>query len=212
MVKQNEPIDLVELVTAAQLGDLKSIDRLVKQAEARLRRYIYGKGLNSQSIDDVVQESLLRMIKFLGDLKKAECFWSWLFQVAQNAASDYLRSRQQRHISLFSTLGDGSLAEILQCDYGRFGDASVRREVQAVVRESISRLQTRMRDVVYMRCFCNMSYRQISDVAGLSENAARSAFVRAKGKIKRDLKNRISISHGRGLSAVPAKGDRPSSR
>jgi RNA polymerase sigma factor (sigma-70 family) len=206
MVKQNEPIDLVELVTAAQFGDPKSIDRLVKQAEPRLRRYIYGKGLDSQSIDDVVQESLLRMIKFLGDLRKAESFWSWLFQVAQNATSDYLRRHQQRHVSLFSTLGDGRLAESLQCDYDRFGDASVRREVGAVVRESISRLQTRMRDVVYMRCFCSMSYRQISNAAGLSENAARSAFVRAKGKIKRDLKHRMSVSHERDLPAgIPAR-------
>jgi RNA polymerase sigma-70 factor (ECF subfamily) len=206
MVKQNEPIDFAELVSAAQLGDSKSIDRLVKEVEPRLRGYIYGKTLDRQSIDDVVQESLLRMIKFLGDLKKAECFWSWLFQVAQNATSDYLRRHQQKDVRLFSTLGDGRLAESLQCDYDKFGDASVRRELRAVVRESISRLQTRMRDVVYMRCFCNMSYRQISDVAGLSENAARSAFVRAKGKIKRDLKNRMSISHGRGLSAgIPAR-------
>jgi RNA polymerase sigma-70 factor (ECF subfamily) len=193
MVKQNEPIDFAELVSAAQLGDSKSIDRLVKEVEPRLRGYIYGKTLDRQSIDDLVQESLLRMIKFLPDLRKAESFWSWLFQVAHNVASDYFCRNQHRGV-LFSTLSNNTLEENLQWDYDEGRDDCVRRELRAVIRESISKLETKMRNVVYMRCFFDMSYRQISDVGGLSESAARLAFLRAKRKIKRDLKNRMCVS------------------
>jgi RNA polymerase sigma-70 factor (ECF subfamily) len=142
-----------------------------------------------------MQETLLKMIKSLHNLKKRESLWPWLFNVASNVINDHFRKHRYSKVVLFSTLKNDTWEENLQYDYNKFGDDPARRELSAMVGESISKLETGMRNVVRMRCFCNMSYRQISTSVGFSTGAARALFFRAKRRIKGDLQNRISVSH-----------------
>jgi RNA polymerase sigma factor (sigma-70 family) len=138
MVKQNESIHFAELVAASQLGDSKSVDRLVRQVEPRLRAYIYRSTLDRQSIDDLMQETLLKMIKSLHNLKKRESLWPWLFNVASNVINDHFRKHRYSKVVLFSTLKNDTWEENLQYDYNKFGDDPARRELSAMVGESIS--------------------------------------------------------------------------
>jgi RNA polymerase sigma-70 factor (ECF subfamily) len=187
MVKPNETVHFTKLVTVVQLGDLESLDRLVRRIEPRLRRYIFSKTLDTQSVDDLAQETLLKMLRFVHGLKKAESFWPWLFHLANNVIADHFHKFRNS-----TALSDSICEETLQYDYDKFDADPVRRELRAVVDESISRLETRMRNVVYMRCFRDMSYRQIGSSVGLSQGATKALFFRAKQRIKRDLENSLS--------------------
>jgi RNA polymerase sigma-70 factor (ECF subfamily) len=189
MVKKNEAAHFTELVTVVQLGDSEGLDRLIRRIEPHLRRYIFSKTLDAQSVDDLVQETLLKMLRFLHSLKKAESLWPWLFHLANNVIADYFHK-----FGNSMALSESMCEENLQYDYDKFDTDPVRRELRAVVDESISRLGTRMRSVVYMRCFHDMSYTQIGSSVGLSQGATKALFFRAKQKIRRDLENRLSGS------------------
>ena len=76
-----------ELVGRARLGDQESMEQLAKLAEPRLRAYIYRTTLNDQLTGDMVQETLLEMIKSLNCLEKVESFWPWLFKTASSKVS-----------------------------------------------------------------------------------------------------------------------------
>jgi RNA polymerase sigma factor (sigma-70 family) len=190
MVKQSEPIDFAELVTAAQHGDSKSMDTLVREVEPRLRGFIYRSTFDRQSLDDLVQETLLKMITSLPGLRKAESFWPWLFCVARTSMNSYFRKYGCSAVVPFSTLRHQMWRQSLE-DYRKSRHDSAQQEVGAIVDESISKLKTGFRTVVCMRCFHNMSYAQISASIGLSQRATRTLFFRAKQRIRKDLENSL---------------------
>lgn len=74
----------IELVEQAQLGDEQSLNRLAELARERLRVYVYRLTLSDDLTQDVLQESMLEMFKFLDKLEKADRFWPWLRRIAAN--------------------------------------------------------------------------------------------------------------------------------
>jgi RNA polymerase sigma-70 factor (ECF subfamily) len=77
-------INYIELVKQAQLGCQESMSRLTKVAEKSLCAYIYRLTLNYDLTEDLLQETLLEMVKSLKNLKfeRANQFWAWLYRTA----------------------------------------------------------------------------------------------------------------------------------
>ncbi len=76
--------DYIEIVKQAQLGDEKSVNHLAELARGRLRAYIYRLTLDEDLTQDILQETMLKMLKFLNKLERADRFWPWLFRIAGN--------------------------------------------------------------------------------------------------------------------------------
>ncbi len=68
-------MDYVKLVERAQIGDKQGLERLTELAEVRLREDVGRITLNPDLTQDIVQETLLEMMKKLSELKTAERFW-----------------------------------------------------------------------------------------------------------------------------------------
>ena len=68
-------VNYPELISQAQLGDKQSMDRLAELAGARLRAYIYRLTLNYDLAQDLSQDTILEMLKFLNRLKGPDSFW-----------------------------------------------------------------------------------------------------------------------------------------
>ena len=74
--------DYVRLVKRAQLGDKESLERLSELAEERLRVDVFRLTLQEDLTQEIVQESLIEMLRVLSDLKEAHRFWPWLYKIA----------------------------------------------------------------------------------------------------------------------------------
>ena len=83
-----------ELVKQAQLGDKDSLSRLTRLAEERLRVDVYRITLTEDLTHDIVQESLLEMLKILSELKEADKFWPWLYKIALNKVRHHHRKKK----------------------------------------------------------------------------------------------------------------------
>ena len=81
----------VQLVRQAQLGDRVSLDRLAEGARQRLCAYIYRLTLNHDLAQDLLQETLLKMVENIKELEHPERFWSWLFRTALGNVQHYYR-------------------------------------------------------------------------------------------------------------------------
>ena len=66
--------DLNKLITQAKLGDRNDADKLIQVVQPRVRTYIYRSTLNGELTDDLVQETLLQMLKSIGSLE-IEDYW-----------------------------------------------------------------------------------------------------------------------------------------
>ena len=88
--------DLFEILKKAQLGDKTSMNLLSELVRQRLRTYVYRFTLSYDLTEDIVQDSILEMFKFLNKLEKADSFWSWLFKIATNNIRDHHEKEQRR--------------------------------------------------------------------------------------------------------------------
>jgi len=76
--------DYRRLVQQSQLGDKDSLNRLAEAVRVRLYSYIYRCTLAEDISHDIVQESILKMLESLGDLRQVDQFWPWLYKIALN--------------------------------------------------------------------------------------------------------------------------------
>ena len=193
--------DDIELVKRAQLGEKDSLDRLAEAARVRLHEYVLRLTLSEDLTQDIVQETILEMLRIFSKLKRAESFWGWLHGIAFNKVRGHYGKRWRRKTRSFSETGyepgaapgDGTLAEV------------VTEEIKEIVMQSVSQLAPRHRAVLTMRCYDHLSYRQIANLIGCSEMGARATFYRAKKSLARRLSDH-GLEKGSLLLALIAFG------
>lgn len=189
--------DYTELVEKSQQGDDESLNRLAESARSRLYTYVFRLTMREELTQDVVQESLLEMFKFLDKLECADRFWPWLRRIAINKIRHhYSREKQRRTVSLSGPGMEGSDGAVPD------GLANlVTEELRQIVMETMSLLKARYREVLVMRCYEEMDYGAIADELGCSEFSARVLFFRAKKALAKQLSRR-GLGKGALLTAL----------
>lgn len=183
-------------VRAAQGGDTAALDQLVSRYLPRIRGIVAARmGRRLQAlvdVDDMVQETLRLAIVGLArfEYRSEGSFQHWLAQCVENA----IRNEHRRR----SALKRDATREAHVCDLGEtrlaetvFPDESPNASHVARRRENLDRLEDAMlelapryREVIVLRAFGEMPYKQIAEVMELpSENTANALFVRARRKL-----------------------------
>ena len=183
-------------VRHAQLGDPKSMDRLAEAARQRLYAYIYRLTLNHDLTQDLLQETLVKMVEHIKDLERPERFWCWLFRTALGTVQHYYRDRAREEAVAFSTLSRERLSEYLSTDHEDGLNYVMRKELSETIVDAMARLRLTYRSVLTLRCFDQMSYADIAEMMGCKELRARVLFFRAKHSLSRQLHRR---GFGKGL-------------
>ena len=177
-----------ELVRQAQLGDQQSLDRLAEAVAPRLQAYIYRLTLNHDLVQDLLQETLLKMVERIKELEHPERLWGWLFRTALGQVQHYYRDRAQA--VRFSSRSRQRLSECLSEDHEDGLNYAMRRELCEATVDAMARLQLTYRNVLSLRCFEQMSYAEIADALECKELRARVLFFRAKRCLTRQLVRR----------------------
>lgn len=193
-------VNYLELVRQAQLGSQESMNRLAQLAEGRVCAYIYRLTLNYDLTQDLLQETLLEMVKSLKELKHAEAFWSWLYRTAMGKVQHHFRDEQhKRKIGQMSTVEKEQLSKHAWGDYGDGLNSMLRKELSEAIIEAMGKLKLRHRNVLVLRCFEQKSYSEIASIMNCSEMAAQVLFYRAKRSLKRQLSKH---GFGKGLLLI----------
>ncbi len=173
----------IDLVRRAQQGDRQSLDQLAQQARERLRTYVYRLTQRDDLAQEIVQESLLEMCRVIGKLKKSDRFWPWLYGIAINKLRRHYRTeRTQRRVAFNSVTKKSSLQKR---EDGL--EKLVSKELKHIVSSAMSKLRTRHKAVLIMRCYDGMKYSEIAESMGCSEFSTRMLFMRAKKSLQKEL-------------------------
>jgi RNA polymerase sigma-70 factor (ECF subfamily) len=176
-------VDCVRLVKQAQLGDTGSLERLAALAAESLRENVYRMTLEEELTQDIVQETVLEMLKIFGELKEADRFWPWVYKIALNKLRLHRRAERLRSTAPISAAG--SVAEEKN---GRDAmSALAAKELKQIIFGAMGRLKAEHRAVLTMRCYKEMEYAAIAEAIGCTEFAARKQFWRAKKALQRQL-------------------------
>jgi RNA polymerase sigma-70 factor (ECF subfamily) len=186
-------IDYVGLVQQAQLGDKESLNRLAEVVRERLYAYVYRYTLAEDLTGDIVQESILKMLEALGELREADQFWPWLCKIALNKIRLHHRKEQQHRKRPDPDMNHSQRHKDSQEVIAGVVYQEFRETVFAAMRE----LKPKHRSVINMRCYDQMQYSEIAKVIGCSEFAAQKLFFRAKKSLKKQL-----ARHGLGKGSL----------
>lgn len=188
-----------QLVRQAQLGDQRSMDRLAEAAQQRLYAYVYRLTLNHDLAQDLLQESLLKMVERIAELEHPERFWGWLFRTALGVVQHYYRDRAREQAVEFSAATRERWTEYLAEDHDDGLNRAMRKELSEVIVDAMARLRLVYRSVLTLRCFERLSYSEIAEQMDCKELRARVLFFRAKRSLSRQLTRR---GFGKGLLAT----------
>ena len=161
------------LVEMYSKGNDKAFDELLTRYQSKLYSYIYFIVRNVTLAEDLFQETFMKVITTIrqGNYAESGRFGAWLTRIAHNLIIDYFRqdksentvSNDETEMDLFNdmSLSDDDVETKL-----------VNSQVLSDVRRLIGALPTSQREVVYMRFYQDLSFREIADLTGVSINTA----------------------------------------
>jgi RNA polymerase sigma-70 factor (ECF subfamily) len=180
-------VDYSDLAKQAQFGCQESMNRLAQLAEGRLCAYIYRLTLDYDLTQDLLQETLLEMVKSLKKLECVDAFWTWLYRTAMGKAQHYFRDQRKRAIVQMSAVNQELLSKHIRPDYSDGLNNMIRQEMSEAIFKAMAKLKFTHRNVLVLRCFEQRSYAEIAALMDCSEMAAQVLFFRAKRSLKRQL-------------------------
>lgn len=166
------------------------MERLCEAARHRLFAYLYRLTLNNDLAQDLLQETLLKMVESIGDLEQPERFWGWLFRTALGHTQHYYRRLEREREIEFAAHSRRRLSEYIAGDHDDGLSRAMRKELCETVVEVMGRLSLDHRSVLALRCYEQMSYAQIAEQMGCKELRARVLFFRARRALSRQLTRR----------------------
>jgi RNA polymerase sigma-70 factor (ECF subfamily) len=169
------------LVRAALNGDADSFGRLCEQYYSAMVAIAYSRLRDRDLAEDTAQEAFFVAFRNLSKLKKVSRFGRWLTRICRNIASDTAKTRARDRLAPIEGFDCPSNDKAKQDD-----------NVDAV-RYIVSSLPVRLKEVVYLRFHNRMSYQQISDILGVSQEAVNGRLRRARKILARELLRRASV-------------------
>ncbi|MBE6308727.1 MAG: sigma-70 family RNA polymerase sigma factor [Bacteroidales bacterium] len=177
-------------------GNNSAFDTLLNRHKDRLYYYIYFIVRSREVAEDIFQETFVKAIIRLqeGKYQPDGKFGAWITRIAHNLVIDQFR--QERNENLVSSdegevdiLNDASLSE------GTIENRMVNEQVLRDVRALVDELPDCQREVVYMRFYQQLSFKDIADITGVSINTAL-------GRIRYAILNMRRIAAEKNISLV----------
>ncbi len=189
-----------EQVRAAQAGDDAALNDLFQRYLPRVTRLVAAR-LGNQwaelaNEEDLVQESFVDALKAVRERKLTTHadFCNWMATCVQNNIRDEFRrahagKRDQNKVRRQADMSESFLTEtILGADTPTPSQVALAHETEARLEAGLRGLSPVYREVISLRAYCGMSYRQVAETMGLpSENTANVLFLRARAELRKQI-------------------------
>jgi len=187
---QAAPVDNeLELVTAAQGGDISAFETLVNRYERKIFRLGMNITGSREDAEDVMQEAFLKAYEHLPEFQRNSRFYTWLVRIAVNQALMKLRKRRPNELSLDQEVetGEDSFFRDVE-DWGPSPEERYRQaELQGILSEVIGELDPPFRIVFQLRDIEELSTEETAEILKLSVPAVKSRLLRARLKLRQKL-------------------------
>lgn len=160
-----------ELIHAFIQGSEPALEVLINRYKDKIYTAVYMLVKDKYIAEDIFQDAFLKMIRTMREGRYSEQgkFLPWALRVAHNLCMDYFRRTKQQ---IPVTLPDGRDISHLLPPAPSASDMMERRQTHSSVRELIELLPDEQREVIVMRIYGDLSFKEIADTSGVSINTA----------------------------------------
>lgn len=165
-------IDDASLVNSYISGNEAALEILIKRHQSRIFVFIYSKVGDRDLADDIFQDTFIKVIRTLKSNAYNEegKFLPWVMRIAHNLIVDHFRHnkkmplyRETEEFSIFSVMTDDSLT---------IENKLISDQVTKDLRQLVEELPADQKEVLMMRLYQDMSFKEISEATGVSINTA----------------------------------------
>lgn len=171
--------------------DPQAFARLVARWEKPIQRLCVRMTGDAHRAEDLTQTAFTRVFLRRADWEPAGKFSTFLWRVAVNLCHDELRRWQRRGESSLDALEEAADAEAtgFAADVPSPDALADARERGEMVRQALAELPAHYREVVVLRHYEGLKFREIGEVLGIPEGTAKSRMAEALEQLNRRLKN-----------------------
>jgi len=164
-----------ELVREVQAGDTDSLGVLVHRWEQPLFRFVYRLQPRQEDARDICQETFLRILKKSHRFRTGSRFSTWMYQIALNLCRDQARRSKRWNLVISQT---PELPERAQGPLAREtrdpAQNAERHEKSTAVLQALDRLPPEQREVVVLKEFEGLKFREIAEILDCPESTVKS--------------------------------------
>lgn len=180
-----------ELALSYCKGDNLAFDELLVRHQAKLFSYILFVVHNEDIANDLFQETFVKVITKLqeGCYTDSGKFSAWLMRIAHNVIMDWYRNKRVRSIVDADNDNDLSTLCVASLLTSSQENSVVNEETLTDTRRMMDSLPPTQREVVYMRYYQDLSFKEIADLTGVSINTALGRMRYALFNMRRMVKD-----------------------
>jgi RNA polymerase sigma-70 factor, ECF subfamily len=193
-----------EIVERILGGDTDLYRVIIRRYNRRLYRVTWAIVRDDSEAEDVIQETYVRAYEHLTDFARRSLFSTWLIRIAVHEAWNRTKRRGREceiDAAPTSIRKTGHVTQTPENDL-------LTIEARTVLEQAIGALPQLQRSVFVMRCLEEMSTAEVADCLGISEQAVKMRFSRARLTLRRALYDRARATSSKAFQFLGGRCDR----
>lgn len=177
-----------ELVKQYMEGDIESLNILIHKHKDRVYTSILFLVKDNYLAEDIFQDTFIKVIDSLkaGNYKEEGKFLPWVLRISHNLCIDYFRKLKRKPIIVDSE--GNEIIETLGYSETSLEEIQLKKKDELSIRKLIKQLSMEQREVLVLRLYAELSFKEIAELTGVSINTAlgrmRYALINLRKKIE----------------------------
>ncbi|MEZ4811065.1 MAG: sigma-70 family RNA polymerase sigma factor [Allomuricauda sp.] len=153
-------------------GDEKALEVLINRHNQRISSFIYSKVLDRDVAEDIFQDTFIKVIKTLkrGSYSEEGKFLPWVMRIAHNLIIDHFR--KNKRMPKFEGSDDFNIFSVIKDEKLNAEKQIIKDQIESDLTLLIEELPEDQKEVLLMRIYKDMSFKEISENTGVSINTA----------------------------------------
>jgi RNA polymerase sigma-70 factor (ECF subfamily) len=167
-----------EIVAKIIKGDKRLYGEILDRYEKKIYFYLRRlTGWDQLSIEDMVQDTFIKVYKNLASFDLKLKFSSWIYRIAHNVGVDFLKTQKK-------TANIDDLEEVLASKQTSVEDLAIAEVEKDLLKNALKKMDWKYREVILLYYLEERSYEEISDILQIPVSTAGVLLMRAKKKLK----------------------------
>jgi len=179
MPEDPKELDEADIIDRCQAGQLDDFALLYDAYIRKIYDFIYYKTHHQETAEDLTSRTFMKALEKISSFRAHKgTFQSWLYQIARNTVIDHYRTnKKDTNLDDVWDLADGQ-------DIERDLDAKMQlKEVE----DYLAKLKPEQRDVIILRVWQGLSYKEIAGIMNKSEGSCKMAYSRAIHALRQEM-------------------------
>ena len=159
---------------------MEVFEQIYIEYSERIYHFLYKLCRNESEAEELTQETFFRAFRSFDKFRGDSSIFTWLAAIAKNTYYHY----NKKHHQTLDSIDLESVVDAYCAQEDLVEEVVMRNEVLGRVRELLHELPNKYRDVVMLRIYADMSFKQVAETLHITENSAKVIYYRAKNMLK----------------------------